>query len=61
MKRIHTCAECGAILTDPDEIIGRLCSACIRRWFTDEMEKLAAAVIGVPSRALRDERGGEAA
>lgn len=53
MKRLTTCAECGALLTDRHEIAERTCAACLQRWFDDAMAQMATAVIGVPTRALR--------
>lgn len=67
MKHIHACEDCGAVLTTRDEIRAGMCGQCVDAYydtaqrFVDAHIDLAAAVIGVPSRSLRDERGGEAA
>lgn len=59
MKRLHTCEDCGSVLTSRDEIRAGMCGRCVDAYydttqrFVDAHIDLAACVIGVPTRALR--------
>ena len=52
MKKLHTCEDCHAVITDPAEIRAGQCSACLSRWYAATVGG-ATMVIDAPFHALR--------